>query len=205
MLTIYLTRHGQTEWNVAGKMQGWENGELTLEGINGALALGTRLNSVPIDIIYSSSSKRAYHTAKLIAGERNLPIVKNDLLREMSFGDWEGRTREEIEKEYSQEYTTFWEHPHLYKRDSGELFEHVIERATEAFNKIIDAHPTGTVLIVSHSIFLRILLAHLKQTPLKEVFNQNYLGNTSLTKIVVNGKDPKIIFEGDMSHLKSES
>lgn len=107
MLNIYLTRHGQTEWNLEGRMQGWGNGELTEEGINDAIALGKRLKDVPIDVIYSSSSKRAYHTAELIKGSRNIPIKQGDLFREMSFGDWEGRFRNEIEKEYEQEYQSF--------------------------------------------------------------------------------------------------
>jgi broad specificity phosphatase PhoE len=56
MLTIYLIRHGQTEWNIDGRLQGWENGELTSEGINDALALGHRLKDVPIGPIIRLNS-----------------------------------------------------------------------------------------------------------------------------------------------------
>lgn len=200
MLTIYLTRHGQTEWNLEGRMQGWGNAELTKEGITDALALGERLSDIPIDVIYSSSSKRAYHTAELIKGNRPIPIVKDDLFREMSFGDWEGRFRHEIEKEYADEFKAFWETPHLYKRDSGELFSQVLERAVTSFKDLIANHPSGTVLIVSHSIFLRVLISYIKSLPLDKLFTQNAIGNTSLTKIVVKEEQPEIIFEGDLSH-----
>ncbi|MDQ0221279.1 histidine phosphatase family protein [Peribacillus cavernae] len=200
MLTIYLTRHGQTEWNLEGRLQGWGNGELTEEGINDALALGRRLKDVPIDTIYSSTSKRAYHTAELIIGSRDIPIFQDESLREMGFGDWEGKIRTEIGKEYEQEYKAFWETPHLYNRNSGELFAHVIERVVTAFNHIVEKHPSGTVLVVSHSITLRILIAYIKNLPLEKLFTQHSLGNTSLTKIVVTEKHPEIIFEGNMSH-----
>ncbi|RFU60660.1 histidine phosphatase family protein [Peribacillus glennii] len=202
MLTIYLTRHGQTEWNVEGRMQGWGNGELTEKGINDAIALGQRLKDIPIDTIYSSTSKRAFQTADLIKGERNIPIVKDDLFREMSFGDWEGRIRQEIEKEYTEEFKVFWETPHLYNRNSGELFSHVLERAQTSFEKIIGDHRTGTVLVVTHSIFLRVLLSYIKNLPLDKLFNQNAPGNTSLTKIMIKDRQLEIIFEGDMSHLQ---
>ncbi|RFU70189.1 histidine phosphatase family protein [Bacillus sp. V59.32b] len=201
MLTIYLVRHGQTEWNLEGRLQGWGNGELTKEGINDALALGRRLINVPIDLIYSSSSKRAYQTAELITGSRDIPIIQDDALREMGFGDWEGRIRTEIEKEYEHEYKAFWETPHLYNRNSGELFSHVIDRVVSAFNEIVEKHPSGTVMVVSHSITLRVLIAYIKKLPLDKLFTQKPgLGNTSLTKIVVKDGHPEIIFEGDMSH-----
>jgi broad specificity phosphatase PhoE len=95
-------------------MQGWGNAELTETGVQNALALGQRLKEVSIDVIYSSMSKRATHTAELITASREVPIIQDDLLREMSFGDWEGKFRDEIEKEYSAEFTAFWETPHLY-------------------------------------------------------------------------------------------
>ncbi|QQS98635.1 histidine phosphatase family protein [Peribacillus psychrosaccharolyticus] len=63
MLTIYLVRHGQTEWNLTGRMQGWENSDLTPSGIIDALALGKRLKDTPIDCIYTSTSERAAYTA----------------------------------------------------------------------------------------------------------------------------------------------
>lgn len=202
MVTIYLVRHGQTEWNVTGKMQGWGNGELTESGIRDALSLGNRLQDIPIDVIYSSTSKRAYQTAELIAGERTVPIIKDDRLREMSFGDWEGRLREEIEKEFSAEYKAFWETPHLYERNSGELFTDVLKRAEEMYKDIIASHPSETVLIVSHSIFLRILTAYLRKLSLDKLFTQTYIGNASLTKIQVTDGIPEFIFEGDRSHCE---
>lgn len=200
MLTIYLVRHGQTEWNLTGRMQGWENSDLTPSGINDALALGKRLKDTPIDCIYTSTSERAAYTAELIAGKRVIPLIKSELLREMSFGDWEGRHKEEIEAEYPNEYKSFWETPHLYQRNSGESYPQILERAAVSYKKITEAHPTGTVLIVSHSLFIRAFMASIKNLSLSQLYSQPYIGNVSLTKIIINQHKPEIIFEGDTTH-----
>ncbi|WP_180955383.1 histidine phosphatase family protein [Peribacillus deserti] len=201
MLTIYLVRHGKTEWNVQTRWQGWGNGELTAEGMQGATLLSKRLKDEPIDKVYASSSKRAYHTAEIIIGRRSIEIVKEDVLREMHFGDWEGRTKDEVIAQYANEVKAFWETPHLYTRDQGELFPDVYERAAEAWKMILENHSSGTVLIVSHSIFLRVLLSYLKDLPLEHLFKQEPLLNTSLTQIQVEDGKVSIIFEGDTSHL----
>ena len=201
MLTIYLVRHGQTEWNVLHKMQGWGNGELTEKGIADAKALAIRLKHTPIDKIYSSSSKRAIETAKIIDHNRGIPIVTDNNLREMNFGDWDGQLTADVKANYPKEHATFWETPHLFEGVNGETFSDIQKRAQKALTDILADQTEGTVLIVSHSIFLRVLLATIKQLPLSDVFTQNNLGHTSLTKIVVNGDSMKLEFEGDTTHV----
>ncbi len=202
MLTIYLTRHGLTEWNISRRMQGWGNGELTEKGIKDALALGKRLADVPIDKVYSSSSKRAFETAQHIIGDREISLIQMDDLREMNFGDWDGRIREEVEAEYPDDFKVFWETPHLYDRNSGETFEHVRKRAISAFKHIMEENTEGTVLIVTHSIFLRVLMTYIKDIPLSDVFKATPPGNTSLTKIEVEDGQLNLIFEYDMQHVE---
>ncbi|MGM9931025.1 histidine phosphatase family protein [Pradoshia sp.] len=202
MLTIYLTRHGLTEWNVNRRMQGWGNGELTEKGIRDAKALGNRLADTTIDKVYSSSSKRAYETAQYIIGDREISLIQMDDLREMNFGDWDGRIREEVEAEYPEDFKTFWEKPHLYDRNSGETFEHVRKRAVQAFERIIEENKEGTILIVTHSIFLRVLMTYIKDIPLSDVFKATPPGNTSLAKVEVENGQLNLIFENDMQHVE---
>ena len=66
MTRVYLSRHGQTEWNVQKRMQGHNNSNLTELGIEQALALAERMRDVQIDIAYSSSSQRAVNTTKIV-------------------------------------------------------------------------------------------------------------------------------------------
>src|SRR3712207_163192 len=98
MTTIYLTRHGQTEWNLNKRLQGWKNSPLTKLGISQAKALGERLKDTQIDVIYSSPIERAYKTAEIIKGNKDIEIIKHDGLKEFNYGDWEGLTIDEIEK-----------------------------------------------------------------------------------------------------------
>lgn len=202
MLTIYLTRHGLTEWNVNRIMQGWGNGELTEKGINDAKSLGKRLRNTQIDKVYSSSSKRAFETAQYIIGDQPISIIQEDDLREMNFGDWDGRIRDEIEAEFPTEFKTFWETPHLFQTDTGETFEHLKKRAISVFEKIISENESGTILIVTHSIFLRVLLTYIKDLPLSDVFKATPPGNTSLTKVEVENGKTTLIFENDMAHVE---
>lgn len=203
MLTIYFTRHGQTEWNVQQRMQGWGNGELTELGISDAKNLASRLNNTPIDKIYSSTSKRAYETAEIVASKRNIEIIKDDLFREMSFGDWEGVNRDDVIAKCPDDFKAFWETPHLFNRNGCETFADLQERAKQALQMIIDQNKDGTILVVAHSIFLRMTFAHIKGLPISQIFDgQNPPGNTSLTKVLFDGHKFTIEYEGDMSHAK---
>ena len=203
MLTIYLVRHGQTEWNKYGRMQGRGNGELTDKGRKDAKSLGKRLHDTPLACIYSSTSKRAYETAGIIAGNRPIPIVRKENLQEMGFGDWEGQYKTDLETGFPEDYICFWETPHLFqKREGGEDFGEVRERAAGALNEIIANHSEGAVLIVAHSIFLRSLLAAVKEIPSDQLFSRPGLGHASLTKLTVSGGKIAIAFENDMSHCE---
>ena len=89
-MELYLIRHGLTVWNAAGKLQGNTDIELNEQGREAAGQLGIQLDNVSFDIIYSSPLIRAYETACLIRGNRNIPIVRDKRLRELSFGEKEG-------------------------------------------------------------------------------------------------------------------
>ncbi|MGN1401934.1 MAG: histidine phosphatase family protein [Bacillus sp. (in: firmicutes)] len=201
MLTIYFTRHGQTEWNVQQRMQGWGNGELTAKGIADAKSLAVRLKDTHLDRIYASTSKRAYETAEIIAEGRDIPVVKADVFREMSFGDWEGVNRDEVKASCPEDFHAFWETPHLFNRKGSETFADLQERVKSALQMILEENQDGgTVLVVAHSIFLRMATATIKGLPIADIFTQDPPANTSLTKVTFDGNKLAIEFEGDMSH-----
>jgi len=200
MLTIYFTRHGQTEWNVQQRMQGWGNGELTELGLSDARNLAVRLHHTPIDKIYASTSKRAYQTAEIIAEGRNIQMIKEDVFREMCFGDWDGKYRDDIIEKYPEDFHTFWHEPQNFKRETCETFTDLQNRVKQALQIIINQNSNGTVLVVAHSIFLRMVFATIKNLPISEIFTQKPPENTSLTKVVYDGSTLKIEYESDMSH-----
>ena len=98
MVTVYLTRHGQTVWNLDKRLQGSGNSELTDHGIEQAEQLKKRVDSIQLDTIYTSPLERARKTANIIRGNRNIEIIEVDAFKEISFGEYEGHTEEELLK-----------------------------------------------------------------------------------------------------------
>ena len=95
-MEIYIVRHGETFWNEKKLLQGSTDIELNENGKKLAVLTGEALKDTRIDRIYASPLKRAYETACLIRGDRDIPIIKNDLIREMNFGDYEGQNASEL-------------------------------------------------------------------------------------------------------------
>lgn len=200
MLTLYITRHGETVWNTQKRLQGWGDSALTESGIKNARALGERLQDVEFKTIYSSSSQRAYHTAQLICGDRNIPIIKRDDLREISLGDWEGKTREEIEAIDRENYHAFWNTPHLYTTNSGESFAYLQKRILRAINNISEEQQDGNILIVTHTVVIKNMLLMLKKLELEQLWKPPYIHDTSLTIVEFDQGKTTIQLEGDISH-----
>ena len=201
-MKIYITRHGETQWNVKGLMQGWKDSELTEKGIDNAKRLGERLKDINFDVIYSSPLKRAVDTAKYINGEKNTKIVLVESLKEMGVGVWEGMEHSKVKELYPEQHTNFWERPHLFKpQENGESFEEVLMRVKKVWQDIINAGGDN-VLIVTHAVVLKTLYMILKNLELKDLWNPPFMKDTCLTIVEVIDNKVNIILEGDISHLK---
>lgn len=205
MTNLYLTRHGQTEWNVARRMQGQKNSPLTELGKQQAKWLSDRLNEVTIDIIISSSSGRAVQTAEIIRGNRDIAIISNDNLREISLGAWEGMSDAEVESSYLEEHNNFWHFPHLYQPvTGGETFSQVRSRVSNEVEKIISNYSGKNILIVTHATALKTLLAYFENKELKELWSGAYMKSTCLNIIEIEKSGRKIVMQGDISHYQDK-
>lgn len=202
-MKLYLTRHGQTEWNLERRMQGWKDSPLTELGISNAKALGKHLEDVNFSEIYSSSVQRAARTAELVRGDRDIPIILDENLREIGVGDWEGQVVEDIKKNCDEEYNNFWKKPHLYKRDNVETFQDVQNRAVKVVKEIIEKHK-GTddnVLIVTHTITLKSIMAYFEGRDIEKLWEPPYIYDTSLSLVEIDDEGAKILLHGDVTHL----
>ena len=85
-MKIYLIRHGETSWNTLGRLQGRTDIELNENGIRLAKITGEKLKDVHFDLAIASPLKRAYETAGLVLGDRNIPILTDERIEEISFG-----------------------------------------------------------------------------------------------------------------------
>lgn len=200
MLTLYITRHGETEWNREMRLQGWKDSELTENGVENAVCLGKALKEISIDAVYSSPSNRTAMTTRLICGDRNIPIIFDDLLKEINMGVWEGNTQSTIEENHPEEFHNFWNAPHNYKPIGGETFLELYERVQKAINRIITNHQSGNILIVTHTVVIKCLCLFFKNAPIENVWAPPYIYDTSLTVVEVDGNDYRILIEGDISH-----
>jgi broad specificity phosphatase PhoE len=169
---ILLVRHGQSEWNAAGRWQGQADPPLTDLGREQAWAAARSLGTV--DAIFASDLQRASETALLISGSLGVgPVVLDADLRERDAGEWSGLTRAEIHEQWpgyldapADEHVGFgpssaskgW---HPKRPPSWEPDDAVLERATRALHRIHREVGDGDVLAVTHGGLIYVLEGHL--------------------------------------------
>ncbi|MDR1762269.1 MAG: histidine phosphatase family protein [Bacteroidales bacterium] len=168
-MNLYLTRHGQTVWNVEKRMQGKNNSLLTELGVQQAIQFGKYMKNVQLSCIYSSSSLRALHTAELICGERNIPIIASNELMEIGLGEWEGMTFCEVEKQYPEQFYNFWNQPEKYNRPDGESFEVLRQRVSTKIEEIAQLHSNETVWVVAHGMALKTLYTYFQKQSIHDI------------------------------------
>ncbi|MDP4106156.1 MAG: histidine phosphatase family protein [Bacillota bacterium] len=207
MLNLYITRHGETQWNSENRLQGWKDSDLTDNGKRNAVALGERLSQIKFNAIYSSPIERAVKTTKLICFDRIIPIRFEDGLKEINLGDWEGKVKEEIEQHSKQEFFDFWNAPHLYNHEphNGESLEALKSRVEHVINRIIADNKDGNVLIVTHGVTIRAILSYLMNIPTEKWWEGPFIEGTSLTLAQYDEGTFQVKMIGDTSHINMET
>lgn len=200
-MKIYITRHGETEWNKEGRMQGWKDSNLTHNGIKNAEKLGKSLNNINFDSIYCSPSGRALDTAKYIRGNKNAEIIIIDSLKEINLGLWEGMEHPKIQQEYSVQHFNFWNKPHLYESYGGENFQDIVDRIRKTLDDIIDNSLKDNILIVTHAVVIKAIYSIIRNTSIEDFWNPPFIYDTCLSILEVEDKQYKFILEADVSHL----
>lgn len=205
LITLYITRHGETEWNKEGRLQGWKNSNLTEHGRNNAQLLGERLKNVDFEAIFSSPSGRTQETTDLIRGDREIPVIYDDNLKEIHMGDWEGKVREDIIEKYPNEFYAFWHDPVNYTPIGGETFEELRSRAEKVLQRIKEEIPSGNILIVTHAIMIKTLFTIFKGQSVKNLWDPPFIHDTSLTVVEMSDDGFKIFIEGNVSHKEDST
>lgn len=184
--TIYLVRHGQSEWNVTNLMQGRTSGvPLTKTGIRQAREIRDRFNQIKFAAIFSSDLLRARQTAQIIAFQRKLAVTTAKAIRERSFGKYEGKTLKQYQEDLKEMLDQF---DALSDKDKFKfVYQHGIEGIGETVSRVITwlrevsvAYAGKNVLAVAHGGVLRLLLIHLgygtyKQLPPFSIDNTGYV------------------------------
>ena len=170
MTKIFLIRHGETEWNKIGKLQGSSDIDLLPEGIEQARLLVKHAPFNSVDAIYSSDLKRAIETAEILAEKFDLPVIKERGLRETSFGTWEGRYLSELAKENPQGFEKFFTQPDKVKPPNGETFLQSQARIMNALEEIIADNEDKNIIVVSHGAAIRLIICAALVIPISKMW-----------------------------------
>ncbi len=200
--TVLLVRHGQARSNVTGFYMGWSDEDLDDVGYTQARSLSSRLASLPIASVYSSPLRRTYTTAVILAKPHGLELEVSDDLIEIRIGDWQGLHMDEIRQRWPELWQQSRVDPSGVTMPNGESFKQVTERAIRIFNRIVAANQGRQVVIVTHDIIVRVLVAHVLGVP-NSIYRRFEINNASLSVVrILNGK-ARLITLNDTSHLRA--
>jgi broad specificity phosphatase PhoE len=153
-MQIYLVRHGQTEENATGIIQGWNPGKLSPLGIEQAERLAQRLKAIRFDAIYSSDSGRAADTALIITRFHDTPIRFTEQLRERNMGVFQGRHFDAFNQAQAQSSLSDQD----FKPEAGESLKELRHRALTFVQSLCEPHLRQTILLVAHGRWNTMLL-----------------------------------------------
>ncbi len=165
-MKLLLARHGETEWNRAGRIQGLSNQQLNAVGRRQAEELALRLKEAPLAAVYSSPLRRALETAELIAEHHKLPVITLDGLKEMDAGELDGLTYQETRERYPDFMATWTTNAMSAVMPGGESILQLQERAWQATSWLLTHHPNETVVAVSHNFTILSIISWALGLPL---------------------------------------
>lgn len=158
---LIVVRHGQTDWNAEGRLQGHADMPLNTEGQEQASRLGKKLDPLHFDAVYCSDLLRCVETTEWLLQDRDLQPVLDERLRETCLGKLEGTLWEETSDDV---YAVLRGEEHPYGEEA-ESTDDVKKRVTEAFNEILQRHADDErVLVVTHGGIIRMALSDLPYT-----------------------------------------
>lgn len=182
-MKLYFIRHGQTDWNLEGKIQGSCDIELNEAGKIQAEELGNKIlnNKYKFSKIYSSPQRRAVETAEILSKLANVEYILLDGLKEINLGKWEGLSWAEVNDKYLMEYKKWYVNRRYTKPPKGESYEKMLQRVLTSIHKIIREN-SDDVVIVTHSAVIMCIQCYLSNTPFEKM-TKFKTENTSITEI----------------------
>jgi len=197
MPRIFFLRHGETDWNRDGRLQGNTETSLNARGRAQALRLsghmralaGTGVADLPF---YSSPMRRTRQTMEIL--REGLELERDaytavDNLREIGFGAWEGRTAEQLRAEDPEQIRRFYHDPVRARPAGAEPLADFRARVVAAFDDLA-CRPAGQhLLVVTHAGVMRALVAHVLGAPLEAIYRIE-VAYAALTRIRLDGERP---------------
>jgi probable phosphomutase (TIGR03848 family) len=195
---LILVRHALTD--TSGKrLSGWQRGvHLNEEGRRQAQRLADRLAPVRLGAIYASSLERCVETAAPLAKAKNLAVRRVPGLRDVDYGDWSGRSMRQVTG--TRQWKRIMRDPSGEPFPGGETLRRVQARVLEELGGITEAHPRGTVAVVSHADPIRLALAHYSGAHI-DLFQRLVVAPASASAVLVGDGMPRILRVNDTGDL----
>lgn len=200
-MRLYIVRHGETDWNKARRIQGQVNIPLNEFGKHLADETGKGLSDIPFAICISSPLERAVETAQIILRGRDVPIVTDERIQEMSFGIWEGGCCSREGWDLPQEFYKFFDDPEHYQApEGGEDFYSVRNRLSEFLSELYGKEELKdkNILISTHGATLCGILNIVKGQPVSQYWGKGVHKNCAVTEVEVTEGIPVVMSENQV-------
>ncbi|ACO03181.1 MAG TPA: histidine phosphatase family protein [Persephonella sp.] len=202
MKRLILCRHGESEYNAKRIIQGHIDTDLTPAGVVQARLAGEELKKFNIQRVFSSDLKRAFRTAQIIADVLDMDITKDKRIREMSFGEWEGRTYDHIFETDYQTFQNWLKNPVACPLPYQEDIENFRSRL-ESFIKDILKLPEDNILIVAHGGSIQGIICIMTGLGLENLWALKHT-NTGISVLETDGRKTEIKLLNYSKHLETE-
>lgn len=200
--TLYFLRHGETQASQAGGYCGLMDVDLTHEGRQMAEDFAAAYKSLPWVAVFCSPLRRSMDSARPLCEALGLEMQVRDGLREIAYGQWEGKTPEEVSSRFHDEYVSWLADPGWNAPSGGERGVDIARRSSVVLDEIDRTHSSGPVLIVSHKATTRIMLCSLLGIDVGRYRDRISMPVASLSIVEMTEQGPLLKVLGDRTHLR---
>ena len=200
--TLYFLRHGETQASQTGGYCGLTDVGLTPEGRQMAEDFAAAYKSLPWVAVFCSPLRRSVDTAGPLCEAVGLEMQVRDGLREIAYGQWEGKTPEEVSRRFHDEYVSWLADPGWNAPTGGERGVDIARRSSVVLDEIDRNHPAGRVLLISHKATTRIMLCSLLGIDVGRYRDRISMPVASLSVVEMTEQGPRLKVLGDRTHLR---
>lgn len=203
-LHLYFLRHGETTFSQTGGYCGSIDPDLTTEGLQMAQEFANVYQAIAWNAIYVSPMKRTIATAKPLCEKVGIEMQLRNGLKEINYGEWEGKTPEFVKENYLDNYIKWMTEPAWNAPLGGETAVEITNRAEPVISEIVSKHDSGNVLIISHKGTIRILLCNFLGIDLGRYRDRLDMPVASVSVVRFDTHGPMLQRLGDRAHLSAE-
>jgi broad specificity phosphatase PhoE len=201
-LNLYFLRHGETQASQSGGYCGVLEVDLTAAGHQMAEDFAAAYQSLPWAAVFCSPLRRTIDTAMPLCAAMGLDMRLREGLKEIAYGQWEGKTPEEVNHQFHDEYVSWLADPGWNRPTGGERGVDSARRSSMVLDEIERTLPEGNVLVVSHKATTRIMLCSLLGIDVGRYRDRIYMPVAAVSIVEMTAQGPLLKALGDRTHLR---